>query len=162
MDQSSENKPNKKSLYVLIGLICLLIFTGIIYSQYRQPDKKSTANDGDETKVEDQPTEQNNVLNDANVADSQTKYLEGVSALDQKNYAEAIDYFDQAIAKNPNEPLSYSNKAEAQFNLGNKEGALETLRQGVAENPDSDLLKSKIDVLTKDNFPSSEVDAIRE
>lgn len=162
MDQSSEYKPNKKSLYVLISLVCLIIFVGVIYSQYQQPDKKSGANDQNQPIPENQIPEQKQSPSDISISKSQTFYLEGVKELDQKNYADAINYFDQAIDENPHQPLFFSDKSEAQYNLGDKPGAIETLKKGIAENPDSDLLRSKLDVLTKEQFTNPNIDTGRE
>lgn len=164
MNQNNEYKPSKKSLFVLIVLVCLFIFTGIIYSQYQKPEQKSTANDKNEAAGNNNGQKEEQDQNPSNIAipKSQTYYLEGVSEMNQKNYAEAINYFDQAISENPDEPLFYSDKSEAQYNLGDKENAIETLRQGITENPESDLLKSKLDVLTKDDFQNSNLDAARE
>jgi len=162
MNQLNDYKPNKKSLYALISLVCLMIFTGIIYTQYQRPEQKSGANDQSQPTQENQAPEQSQTPRDISTPKSQTFYLEGVKELDQKNYADAINYFDQAIAENPKQPLFFSDKSEAQFNLGDKSGAIETLNEGINKNPDSDLLKSKLDVLTKDQFSNPNIDTTKE
>ena len=157
------NQAKFKSLYMIIGVICLFIFAGIVFWQYQKPDRKSGANDQNQTQNNTADNNQNST--DSGIAEPQSKadnlFQKGATELTAKNYGEAIQYFDQAIAENAYEPQYYSDKSEAQYNLGQKQAAIDTLRTGSSLNPDSDLLKSKLDVLTK-QFDNSNVDAARE
>lgn len=161
MDHTSQSKPKRTSLYALIGLVCLIIFAGLVYWQYQKPDKKSSAteqNSADNT----QPSDNSAPTPTQPVSAAENFYLQGSEALTNKNYTEAIKDFNQAIAADAYEPQYYSDKSEAQFDSGDKQGAIDTLKQGSSLNPDSDLLKSKLDVLTKDQFSDPNAAATRE
>ena len=161
MDQIPQIKSKPTLLYTLIGILCLTIFAGLIFWQYQKPDKKSNANEQNQLIADDQP---NNTDADEqqNISPTENLYREGAAQLSEKNYSEAIKYFDQAIASDPYQPQYYSDKSGAQYNLGQKDQAIETLKQGSSLNPDSDLLKSKLDVLTKDQFFDPNIDTPRE
>lgn len=164
MDQINQGKSKPVLLYALIGILCLVIFAGLVFWQYQKPERKSDANEQNQTTVDNQPSNVNstNTNEQPNVSPTENLYREGAEQLAEKNYSEAIKYFDQAIASDPYEPQYYSDKSAAQYNLGQKDQAIETLKQGSSLNPDSDLLKSKLDVLTKDQFSDPNLEATRE
>lgn len=147
-------------LYVLIGILSLVVFAGLVFWQYQKPERKSGANEQNQTTTDNQS---GNTATDKqqNVSPTENLYREGAAQMGEKNYGEAIKYFDQAIAEDPYAPQYYSDKSEAQYNSGDKQGAIDTLKQGSSLNPDSDLLKSKLDVLTK-QFDNSNIDTTRE
>lgn len=159
MDQTSQSKPKRTSLYALIALVCLIIFGGIVFWQYQKPEKKSSATEQNQVSDNNQNTDTNG---QQNISTTENLYRKGAQELTDKNYDEAIKFFDQAIAENPYEPQYYSDKSEAEYNLGQKDQAITTLKQGSSINPDSDLLKSKIDVLSKDQFSNPNIDTPRE
>lgn len=74
-------------------------------------------------------------------------YAQGLSYSAQKNYTKAIEYFDKAIALNPNNPTYYSAKAEAQVSNGDKQGAIATVQAGLVANPNDTTLQNKLDIL---------------
>lgn len=161
MDRSDQVKSKPVLLYVLIGILCLVIFAGLIFWQYQKPERKSDANELNQSTADNQLS--NNEANkQQDISPTENLYRKGAEQLAEKNFTEAIKYFDQAIASDPYEPQYYSDKSEAQFNLGQKDQAIETLKQGSSLNPDSDLLKSKLDVITKDQFSDPNVEATRE
>lgn len=164
MELTSPKKSKLKSLYILIGLVCLTVFAGLVYWQYQKPERKSDANDQNKNTPSEntQPTDNTGSASTLPVSQAEGFYLQGSEKLTAKNYAEAIKYFDQAIAADAYEPQYYSDKSEAQYNLGDKQAAIATLKQGSSLNPDSDLLKSKIDILTKDQFSNPSIDTPRE
>lgn len=161
METSDQLKSKPVLLYVLIGILCLVIFAGLIFWQYQKPERKSDANEQNQSTAGEQKSDISTDENQ-NISPAENLYREGAAQLTQKNYNEAIKYFDQAIASDPYEPQYYSDKSEAQFNLGQKDQAIETLRLGSSLNPDSDLLKSKLDVITKDQFSDPNIEATRE
>ena len=161
MEQTNQKKSGSKALYVLIGFVCLAVFTGLIFWQYQKPERKGTANEQNQTTADNQASD---IVPDKqqNVSAAENIYRQGAEQSTNKNYAEAIKYFDQAITENAYEPRYYSDKSEAQYNLGQKDQAISTLIRGSSLNPDSDLLKSKLDVLMKEQFSNPNIDATRE
>lgn len=163
MDNLYQNNTNSKPilLYVLIVILCLTAFSGIVFWQFQKPDKKSGAIKQNQIPTDNQANNTNH--NEQQIVDPADElYNRGTIQLQSKNYTDAISYFDQAIAQNPYQPKYYSDKSEAQYNLGQKDQAIQTLKQGISLNSDSDLLKSKLDVLSKDQFSDPNQEAIRE
>jgi tetratricopeptide (TPR) repeat protein len=58
-------------------------------------------------------------------------YLSGIGALDKKQYAAAIGYFDKSIKADPNNGAAYLGKAKADLQLGNIDKALEDANAAV-------------------------------
>lgn len=162
MEPTSQLKSRPTTLYILIGILCLVIFAGLIYWQYQKPEKKSSATEQSQPASSDQTNNQETTSEQVPLTASEKYYQQGTEQLNAKNYSEAIKFFDQAIAGDPYEPQYYSDKSEAQYNSGDKQAAINTLKQGSSLNPDSDLLKSKIDVLSKDQFSDPNAEATRE
>ena len=164
MEQANHLKSRPTLLFVLIGILCLVVFAGVVFWQYQKPERKSDANEQNQSTTDNQSsnTGTTNTNEEQSVGPTENLYREGAAQLAEKNYSEAIKYFDQAIAQNPYEPQYFSDKSGAQYNLGQKYQAIETLKQGLSLNPDSDLLKSKLDVLTKDQFSDPSAEATRE
>lgn len=162
----TKQRPKPIMLCALIGILCLLIFAGLVFWQYQKPERKSDANEQNQTQnvssENAQSSDNNDIVPNQPLSKADDFYLQGSKELTNKNYSEAIKYFDQAIAENPYEPQYYSDKSGAQYNLGQKNQAIETLKQGSSLNPDSDLLQSKLDVLTKDQFSDPSAEVIRE
>jgi|SRR3990167_4305892 len=82
-------------------------------------------------------------------------YEQGVTKFTQKDYTKAITSIDKAIALDSHQPNYYNKKSQAQYNLGQKDKAIATVQEGLNKNPDSDLLKSRLDILQKDSFNPS-------
>lgn len=87
---------------------------------------------------------------------SQINYSETAkTALDNKDYSKAVDNYGKAIATNPTNVENYIDKSAAEYAAGEKEAAINTIEEGLKQDPTSELLKSKLDVLEKDTFNSS-------
>ena len=67
-----------------------------------------------------------------------------------QKWADAVIDFQQAISLDQKQPNYYNRKSQAEYNLGKKDQAIKTLEEGLINIPDSDLLKSRLDILTKD------------
>jgi tetratricopeptide (TPR) repeat protein len=61
----------------------------------------------------------------------EANYQSGVGALKNKQYAQAIGYFDKSIKANPNDGPAYLGKAKANLQLGNIDKALEDANAAV-------------------------------
>lgn len=59
-------------------------------------------------------------------------------------HMEAIQVFDTIINADKSKVFSYVLKGQAYKNIGNKSKAIETFREGLEYNPDSDLLKKEL------------------
>jgi len=165
MDQANQVKSKPTLLYILTGILSLAVFAGVVFWQYQKPERKSGANGESQNQnapSTSRPSGNADTTSTQPVSQAENLYLQGSKELTSKNYSEAIKYFDQAITSDPYEPLYYSDKSGVQYNLGDKQGAIDTLKQGSSLNPDSDLLKSKLDVLTKDQFSDPNAPATRE
>jgi tetratricopeptide (TPR) repeat protein len=81
-------------------------------------------------------------------------YQAGVKKFSAKDYAGAVGDIKQAISLNNKVPDYYNKKSQAEYNLGQKDQALATVQEGLKTNPDSDLLKSRLDILQKSSFNS--------
>lgn len=87
---------------------------------------------------------------------SQINYSETAKeALDAKNYPVAVDNYGKAIATNPTDTENYAGKSTAEYAAGEKEAAINTIQEGLKQDPNNELLKAKLDVLEKDTFNNS-------
>lgn len=89
------------------------------------------------------------------VVKSATDYFdEGQAFIASQSWTNAVNSFDQAIALDAKNPDYFNRKSQAQYNLGQKDQAIRTLKDGIVSNPSSDLLKSRLDILQKEYFSS--------
>jgi len=76
-------------------------------------------------------------------------YQQGLTALKQKDYNQAITNFNKALAVDPKNTELYIKKSEAEYALGQKEAALKTVEEGLKVSPDNEVLKGRRDILLK-------------
>lgn|GEM_PF-2483601 len=77
-------------------------------------------------------------------------FADGQNQMSNQAWDEAVKSFAQAITLDPKQPSYYNRKSQAEYNLGQKDQAIKTLKDGLAQNPGDDLLSSRLDVLEKD------------
>ncbi len=155
-------------VFLILVFVVAIIYYFMLYFKYKEKQSDSNNQESNQS-IDNQPSQsednlglEDNTTNDTPTSED-SSYQQAKKSLDNKDYENAIQSFNKAIAANPHNPDYYSGKSEAEYNLGQKTEALETVKQGLAENPDDDLLKSKLDVMQKDNFyNSSDQDTTRE
>jgi tetratricopeptide (TPR) repeat protein len=64
-----------------------------------------------------------------------SNYIAGLDALKNKNYNDAIGYFDKVIKANPNDALAYAGKSKADLGLGALEAALADANTSLQKRP---------------------------
>ena len=64
-----------------------------------------------------------------------TPYYKGMAYLNEGNYTEAIPYFDNALAINPNYPLALNNKGAALYGLGIYNESIAYFDKALSVNP---------------------------
>jgi len=160
---------NFRTLYYFIILFVITVLFVVVGLRLMAKEQKTeTGSEGTETAQTEQSSDDEEVENQAGQNESdelspdQTLYVSAVKDFENKNYQEAINKLNQAIAINPNNTSYYSLKSEAEYLVGKKEDAKATLEAGIKIDPNNELLNSKLDVLTKDYFQSSSFEATRE
>ena len=140
---------NKRNIFLIILIIvavgCLFLLIN------KKPEKKQDQNPN--TNIANQNSNQELPVGNS---DAKSHYENGLTLFDRKSYEEAILEFNQAIAIDTVEPNYYSKKAQAQSNLGRTQDAINTINEGLKYNPDSDLLKTRLDILQRDWIGSQE------
>lgn len=140
-DKTNMGFPRRTTnLMIVCSLMLLVAFSLGYYCYYQAVDKQKSE---DEKQTED-------IGSDTNASSD--------SASDSGSVSELNDQ----IKTSPNNPLLYVEKSEILYNQGDKDGALDAVNEGLAANPDSEILKSKKDVLEKDYFQSADQDTPRE
>lgn len=149
--------------YLLIVLLfAAAVAGGLIFHFYlgKDQDKITDFAESGNIKVSEESTSsassasstssqsESSVASSAKTADQ--FYQSGLEEMNAQSYQKAVDQFAEGIKIDPKQPLYYSRKAQAEYNLGQKEQAIKTLQEGLAENPGNDLLTSRLDVLEKD------------
>jgi len=151
-----------KDLYKIFFVLVVLVFIGSIaffialrYSQNKIGSTTSifeNANLNSDKKALAVNTNQdlnNNNTNSESKVESLVFYNEGVTLFNNKKYTEAIEKISQAVDLYQKDPQYYSKQSQAEKNLGQTETAINTVRKGLENNPDSDLLKTRLDILQK-------------
>ena len=75
MEPTSQLKSKSKTLYIVIGILCLVIFAGLICWQYQKPERKSDANEQNQSPNQNnssessQPNSNSPVPNSSDAAD---------------------------------------------------------------------------------------------
>jgi tetratricopeptide (TPR) repeat protein len=102
--------------------------------------------------------------NDTSVIINQSNELteKAKNDLDNKDYSSAVDNYNKAIELDPTNSQAYAQKSEAEYASGDKTAAIETVQEGLIQDPDNELLKSKLDVLKKDSFSDPNINNDRE
>lgn len=125
-------KENKKWL-IIVGVILAVLVVVSLFVFLPKMNKVKAPTDG-----------ANSSENDSD------KDVEAVST------QEEIDGYDQAIKSDPNNADNYIRKSEIEYLAGDKDGALNTVLEGLKNAPDNELLKSRKDVLGKEFIGSSD------
>lgn len=161
--ETVERKQKSKRKILIIGvslLIVLLVLGGLFY--YLRTNNKSSQsvhdNDpadntisaestntgdnfdykGEEPKTETEPTDS---------SDPYSLYDSGELALNSKDYQQALDFFNQALALRNNDANFYIGKSQAQVGLGKRNDAIATVNQGLSVLPNNETLLTQLDVL---------------
>jgi len=160
MEDKGKKDHSKVLLFFLI-LVCiggLLFFFSLRLSQKNLESDKSInlVNADNQNNNQSQAAAENsNVTTDQTVTSagadktSDNFFEQGLEYFNNKNYQAAIDEFTKAIEVNKNDPNIFSKKSQAEKNLGKQKEAIATLEDGLRYNPDSDLLKTRLDILQK-------------
>ena len=109
-------------------------FVGIVFPNHYQDENNCTAEE----------SEQNINSQDENT-------FQTIDNQDNK-YRLEVEYYDTQIKENSQNADFYGAKSDALYNLGQKEQAIDTIENGLMQNPDDELLKSKLDVIKKEWF----------
>ena len=160
-------------IVIVLAVVALVLLAGLVYGNWRTK-KANLAVDGEnntDTLSQTIGTQEINANPSAQPASGESStststkttapttaedyYGEGVVKFTQKDYTGAIASMDKAIALDSHQPNYYNKKSQAQYNLGQKDKAIATVQEGLNKNPDSDLLKSRLDILQKDSFNPS-------
>jgi len=162
------NGKNFRTLYYFITLLVITVIFIIagLYLIGKEQKTETGARDSEDTPAEESPI-QEDVVNqsdqdeDDELSPDQVLYVSAVEDFENKNYQEAINKLNQAIAANPNNSGYYSLKSEAEILLSQLEEAKKTLEAGITANPDSEILNSKLDTLEKEYFFPEDQEATR-
>lgn len=76
-----------------------------------------------------------------------TLYEQGNNLYSQKKPEEAIVYYNRAIQANPYYPVIYNKKAQVLYELNRKNEAIDTLLEGLENNPDDPQLLSTYEII---------------
>ncbi len=158
-----KGRPKRLILILTIILVISLIVLAIFLYLHKRNDQKTQdlANidnsPGTITAIDNVPsTNQDTGKIDAipETKSANDYFSEGQTLMTEKSWDKAVENFSQAINIDNKVPDYYNRKSQAQYNLGQKDQAISTLEAGLAANPESDLLKSRLDVLQKDYIGS--------
>lgn len=158
-----KGRPKRLALILAIIIIISLVVLAIFLYLHQQKDSKTQNSISDSntpgtiTAIDNTlPTNQDTGKIDTTPsAKSATDYFdEGQALMSTQSWEKAAESFSQAISIDAKVPNYFNRKSQAQYNLGQKDQAINTLEAGLAANPDSDLLRSRLDVLQKDYIGS--------
>ncbi len=159
-----DNK-SRSTLYYLLVLSILAILFIVAGVSYFKNKPQVNSNASDSTKTTNEP--ETNASDDQetkieNLSGDQKLYAQAIKSLENKDYQQATDYLNQAIAENPNVVSYYSLKSEAEVLADKKNDAKATLEAGLKIDSESEILHSKLDVLNKENFSPADQDNPRQ
>lgn len=98
--------------------------------------KRATSSQEDVTfKTVDMPVDVSVEVSEEDIAAADQLKLEGNRFMAQKNFAQAIDSYSQAIAKNPTNALYYSNRSAAYSQANQAQRAVEDAQRAVELDP---------------------------
>lgn len=135
-------------LPVLLVITAVFIFIGLKFIKTDSTGKEAISDPAAPSSAEELPAKSE--LKQVEMPADQADYLKAGAYLDKGDYQNAIKSLEAAIAKNPNNINYYSLKAQAELLAGNNDAAQQTLQSGLKIDPNNELLKSKIDVLSND------------
>jgi len=141
------------AIVLAISFIALVVFLYLHSKKDRNTQSAVDNNLGTITAIENTPATQaeSGKINTTPETKNAVGYFnDGQAAMSAQSWDKAVEDFDQAINLDNKVPDYYNRKSQAQYNLGQKDQAINTLKDGIANNPDSDLLKSRLDILQKD------------
>lgn len=147
------NKQAKKRWLMIFGsaTILLLVLFFAFYLPWKNRAKAPTDNNkgsvSSEVKTKQTVSTQDN---DNETAQAPSDYYtKGETALDDKNYQKAIENFDNAISEDPKNADYYIKKSQSEYNLGQKQAAIDTLKEGINQIPNNGELTSRLDTLER-------------
>ena len=149
------NDKSRSTLYYLLVLsilAALFIVAGVSYFKKKPETNKSASTDTGSQPSSETETKTDQDEKIEGLSGDQKLYAQGIKSLENKDYQGAIDFLAQAISENPNVISYYSLKSEAEVLADQKEQAKATLEAGLKIDSQSELLRSKLDVLNKDYF----------
>jgi len=162
---------NKKGFYwwSSVAFVVFVVGIALFYQRYRASSAQNTLLIGETVPLSPPVVEglsssaetastpaQESTSTAATTPESADDYYQaGVKKFNAKDYSGAIKDIEQAISLNSKVPDYYNKKSQAEYNLGQKGQALVTVQEGLKNNPDSDLLKSRLDILQKSSFNSN-------
>lgn len=135
-------KKNKKIL--IIALIAIFVLAILILFVLIPIRKKIQA-----------PTRENSAVQRTNNTNSGNQN-------NNTDYQSIIKDSEKAIQENPKDPENYVSKSEAEYSSGNKEEAIETIEEGLKQDPENELLKSRLDVIQNSPSNNGDLDYSRE
>jgi tetratricopeptide (TPR) repeat protein len=154
---------NKRVIFILIFLTIIVVFSLSAYFFRTKSKGQSSSLDSTETgKISAVEENKENQIVTENQAQPETAksaedyYKAGQELMATKSWEEAVVSFSEAIRLDNKNPDFYNRKSQAENNLGQKDKAINTLKEGIANNPNSDLLKSRLDVLQKEWYGNQE------
>ena len=153
------NGKSFRTLYYFVVLFVItVLFIVIGLRLIAKEQKTETGSEDSETAQTEESSDDNNTENQADqnkedeLSPDQVLYIAAVEDFENKNYQEAINKLNQAITANPSNTSYYSLKSEAEIITGQPEEAKKTLEAGIAVDPESEILNSKLDALDKEYF----------
>jgi len=150
----AQSKTSFWYLATFITLATVFIFAGVKYID--KGEVTNTSNDKETVTPENLQLDdsENSAMKDLPL--EQQYAITGIKSLDEKRYDEAIGYFAKAIEQNPKVASYYALKSQAELLAGKSPDAKSTLETGIKENPESELLNSKLDVLNSNLSPAEQ------
>ncbi|MFA7244329.1 MAG: hypothetical protein WC080_03530 [Patescibacteria group bacterium] len=92
-------------------------------------------------------SEETKSSNNIDQSDPYSLYEAGEKNLNQKNYVQALDYFDKALLLRQDDAKFYIGKSQALAGLQRKQDAIKVIEQGLDVLPNNEDLKTQLDIL---------------
>jgi len=130
---------------IVIFIVCDLVIISRRHKAVAPANEKAAASTSvvDKYKSAEEITSEKNNPSDESIS----YYNEGLRQFDQKKYNLALTNFSKAIEINSKKEEYYNKKSQTELNLGMDQAASDTIKLGLVNNPNSDLLKSRLDIL---------------
>lgn len=163
-------EPRHKSIRITVGAVLLLVLAALVVGLYLyyfgkdsdtgiqetgDPTSTSSESADQNSNVEPEPEEQDTVD-----PDSQHYYQKSMESAQNKNYAQAIEEITLAIQLDNKIDVYWAKKASYQALSGDSAAEKATLEEGLRLNPDSDILKVRLEVWGQDI--GSDYEGVRE
>ncbi len=91
-----------------------------------------------------------------NIVQAEKYKEEAKTDLEKNDIPAAIDKLEKAVKLDPTNTKTYAEKSEAEYTSGDKQASIDTVKEGLEQNPDDEILKAKLDVLQKEVFNNNE------